>query len=291
MHLIIDQLLRRNLKILLKVGKKMMSIRRPEEIFWSFKIIIIMKIYKIFLFCFLFSFSIQAQVKSGVALYNLELSFTSNENTKQNNPADTSMLARMIKKSESELGEVKGVLKFNSQKSYFTKEVPMGIDNSPALTISLALLGLSSEGYYSSITENERLRVAEKFGKRYLIEDDLLKKKNWDVTKETKKIGKYTAYKATRTKVVENSKGRFESQVIAWFAPEIPYSFGPIGYGGLPGLILQLEINSNFPSKYTIESIDFSEEEIEIKMPEGQRITSDEIDKMAGKAMGNYRNP
>lgn len=248
-----------------------------------------MKIYKIFLFCFLFSFSIQAQVKSGVALYGLELSFTPNENAKQNSPSGTSMIARMIKKSESELGEVKGVLKFNSQKSYFTKEVPMGIDNSHALKISLIVLGLNNEGYYSSITENERLKVDEEFGKRYLIEDDLLKK--WDITKETKKIGKYTVYKATRTKVVENSKGRFESQVIAWFAPEIPYSFGPIGYGGLPGLIIQLEDNSHYPSKYTIESIDFSEEEIEIKMPEGQRITSDEIDKMATKAMGNYRNP
>lgn len=246
-----------------------------------------MKIYKIFLFCFLISSSIQAQLKSGEVLYSLELSFSPNDISEQNNSAGNSTLARMLKEAESELAEVKGILKFNSQKSYFTKEIPMQINKSPALKISLSLLGLSNEGYFSSIAEKERLEITEKFGKTYLIEDDLMKKERWNVTQEMKKMGKYVVYKATTTEVVENSKGKFENQVIAWFAPEIPYSFGPLGYGGLPGLILQLELNSNFPSKYTVESVEFNDEEIEIEVPKGQRITSDEMNKMARKAMKN----
>ena len=32
-----------------------------------------------------------------------------------------------------------------------------------------------------------------------------------------------------------------EFTIEAWYTPEIPMPYGPIGYGGLPGLILQLE--------------------------------------------------
>jgi GLPGLI family protein len=32
--------------------------------------------------------------------------------------------------------------------------------------------------------------------------------------------------------------------VTAWYAPDIPVRFGPIGYGGLPGLILELQNES-----------------------------------------------
>ena len=56
---------------------------------------------------------------------------------------------------------------------------------------------------------------------------------NWKVTKESKKILGYTTYKATTT-----FRGR---NYIAWFAPELPYNYGPWKLGGLPGLILKVE--------------------------------------------------
>ncbi|WP_037315574.1 GLPGLI family protein [Salegentibacter sp. Hel_I_6] len=246
-----------------------------------------MKICSLILLYFLVFSNVQAQVKSGKVVYNLELTFKPNEISEQNNSAGNSTLAKMLKEAEKDLKEVKGILEFNSKMAYFTKEIPMQINKSPALNISLSLLGLRNEGYFSNVTEGEKLKVSENLGKTYLIEDDLVKKENWNVTQEMKVIGKYNVYRATTTEVVENSKGKFENQVTAWFAPEIPYSFGPLGYGGLPGLILQLEINSNFPSKYTVESVEFSDKEIKIEAPRGQRISKEEMDKMARKAMNN----
>lgn len=59
----------------------------------------------------------------------------------------------------------------------------------------------------------------------------------WEVYEETKLIGKYKAIKATATRKM----GNFVDTIEAWFTPELPYSFGPIGYNGLSGLILEMK--------------------------------------------------
>ena len=50
------------------------------------------------------------------------------------------------------------------------------------------------------------------------------------------------------------------------FCPSLPYSFGPVGYGGLPGLILELQVRKSwfavskldFDSKVTFKEEEFS---------------------------------
>ena len=55
---------------------------------------------------------------------------------------------------------------------------------------------------------------------------------NWKIEDETKKIGGYNCKKATT---------RFRGwNYVAWFAPEIPVSYGPWKFHGLPGLILEV---------------------------------------------------
>jgi len=53
----------------------------------------------------------------------------------------------------------------------------------------------------------------------------------WQITQDTKKIAGYDCVKA-----LVNFRGRVWE---AWFAPEIPLSFGPWKLHGLPGLILE----------------------------------------------------
>lgn len=64
----------------------------------------------------------------------------------------------------------------------------------------------------------------------------------WKITEETKLIAGYRCFKATREDMSFGSNGEeAKFPVIAWFCPELPFAFGPFKYGGLPGLILELQ--------------------------------------------------
>lgn len=56
-----------------------------------------------------------------------------------------------------------------------------------------------------------------------------------------------------------------DTEITAWYAPEIPYSNGPYIYGGLPGLIIKLDIkvNSNLGIAGFINSYHFEASNIE----------------------------
>lgn len=64
---------------------------------------------------------------------------------------------------------------------------------------------------------------------------------DWQMTTETKIIQGYTCYKAHSSYTVVRGDRIFTFPIIAWFTPEIPYPFGPKGYFGLPGLIMELQ--------------------------------------------------
>jgi GLPGLI family protein len=67
-----------------------------------------------------------------------------------------------------------------------------------------------------------------------------------------------------------NSDGKSQP-VEAWFCPEIPFAYGPRGFGGLPGLILELRYDR---SVIGLESLQLSSKPVSIKMPtEGKRIS------------------
>ena len=57
----------------------------------------------------------------------------------------------------------------------------------------------------------------------------------WTITEQ---YGEHLGYEVTRA--VGEAAGQ---RVEAWFAPDIPVSFGPALYGGLPGMILALSVN------------------------------------------------
>ena len=104
---------------------------------------------------------------------------------------------------------------------------------------------------------------------------------NWKLTNESKIIDGYTCYKATNEYIVDNGK-IFKHPVIAWFCPQIPISIGPRGYGGLPGLILELQ---EWNSVFGVEKIEFSNNVKEIIFPqEGKIISEQEYQNKVGAA-------
>lgn len=68
--------------------------------------------------------------------------------------------------------------------------------------------------------------------------------KDWKITTEEKLIDGRKCYKAIGTYSVYYKDLVFNHALVAWFCPELPYSYGPKGYGGLPGLILELKIRN-----------------------------------------------
>ena len=62
---------------------------------------------------------------------------------------------------------------------------------------------------------------------------------DWQLTNETKIIAGYTCYKATATLLDYNLLKNPNSEISAWYCPEIPVSIGPKRLSGLPGLILE----------------------------------------------------
>lgn len=108
--------------------------------------------------------------------------------------------------------------------------------------------------------------------------------KNWILQNETKIIDGYKCYKATSEYVVINSVGEFRHPVIAWYCPEIPLPFGPNGYGGLPGLILQLQVRN---VTFGVENIDFnSDENFEINKKSMKILSEEEYKKALNKFNG-----
>lgn len=71
----------------------------------------------------------------------------------------------------------------------------------------------------------------------------------------------------------------------AWFTPDIPIPAGPAQYGGLPGLILTLAVDSN-RVVYTATAIDTTTAIKAIKAPsEGSKVTRAEYDKIVEEKM------
>lgn len=85
---------------------------------------------------------------------------------------------------------------------------------------------------------------------------------DWLIYNESKIINGFTCYKSEYTLKSINRKGKEVKRIVtAWFCPELPYSFGPNGYCGLPGLILELQ-DKNIT--YGVKKIEFKKNNIEI---------------------------
>lgn len=143
------------------------------------------------------------------------------------------------------------ILEFNNYESVFEIDKKLDLDDND---LRLASMFGGNGIYYINIINKESFRQVESFGDLFLIKRDFNLFK-WKLLNETKKIGDFLCYKAITTKIVENDK-IFKKQVIAWYCPEYSIPFGPIGYGGLPGLIIELSIENE--ATYLLNKIEIN---------------------------------
>lgn len=102
---------------------------------------------------------------------------------------------------------------------------------------------------YKSFLDNGLSMFCEIAGMAEFEVVDSLHKFKFQLHNEQRQILGYQCFKAT---IIE--EGSLESRWVAWYAPEIPIQNGPLHFGGLPGLILELQ-NSNHTFAFTAEKI------------------------------------
>lgn len=82
------------------------------------------------------------------------------------------------------------------------------------------------------LNQKESFYFRDNFSNQELLVKENFKPFNWEILKDTKKIGNFVCQKATTS-----FRGR---NYTAWFTKEIPVPFGPWKFNGLNGLILEV---------------------------------------------------
>lgn len=129
---------------------------------------------------------------------------------------------------------------------------------------------------YNNINTNSRVTFTDLFGKEFLIEES--SDSRWKLhSGEQRDILGHICVKATQMKDT--------TLITAWFTNDIPLSFGPEGYTGLPGMILALSVGD---SKVILAT------NIEENVPlntsidrpnKGQKVTREEYEKLRKQKM------
>jgi GLPGLI family protein len=224
-------------------------------------------------FCLAISNSILAQ-SSAICTYKISKNKDSFEVKNNDNTANNTK--RLIKEAVELAETFNYALKFNKTESIFTRSASLENESKSLYLHPIAITLIGTGIYYQNKKEKENLHQIESLGSLFLITDSF--EGDWEITKETKIIGQYICFKA-----IKKCKSCHNNDEV-WFTPEIAVPFGPIGYSGLPGLVI--EVKKRIITLRLIK-IDFQLDDIIIKKPsKGKVITIDKYNEMTI----NYRS-
>ena len=139
--------------------------------------------------------------------------------------------------------------------------------------------------------DTEKILEIEEFsGKTYIIEDRLVTPK-WKVHNKIKEVNGYMCMMATSEDTLKGQK------IEAWFANDIASSAGPERYFGLPGLIMEINVNEGevIITAVKVEKKSVSEDILPPKKLKGKKINQQQYNKMIADfvrdSMAAHRNP
>ncbi|MGV8945787.1 MAG: GLPGLI family protein [Lutibacter sp.] len=177
-------------------------------------------------------------------------------------------------------------LLINDHESFFLLEENLVIDTDEQSLRFIVNAGDTGGDFYMNSKTKEIIRSKSLYGETFNIIANIDSMK-WELTNERKMIGNFNCYKAVTIKVVENSKGIFNHNVEAWYAPEIPFGFGPVGYGGLPGLIIEIQYQNVRFYASKIELNTKKDTKI-VKPTKGKEVTKEEYNEITKKMANDF---
>ena len=208
---------------------------------------------KTFMLSCLISGSMFAQDFSGRATYKThqKSSFKLDSTTIAANPGIQEQMEAQMRK----MFQKTFTLDFTKSESMYKEEQELDAPKGPSANGGAMVMVMGGDGssdiLYKNILENRVAHKTELLGKVFLIKDNLVAY-DWKLTGETKNIGIYTCYKAVYEFEAESIEinmmgGEAKEEkvikkrtIVAWYTPDVPISNGPSNYGGLPGLILEV---------------------------------------------------
>lgn len=143
---------------------------------------------------------------------------------------------------------------------------------------------------YRDFQKEKITEIIEMLGKTYVIEDSL-KAPKWKVMNKIKDINGHVCMLAVAEDTIKKQK------IEAWFAHDLPISAGPEMYFGLPGLIMELDVNEG-DMVVTAIKVEMKPVGEEVDLPKkirGKKITAREYDQLLWThfrdSMVAHRNP
>ncbi len=210
------------------------------------------------LYCILGFITVNAQ-EPGIAIYKKEWinrysESKAGQQDKISNPQKYREYRKLEEIQQKLTKQLEYTLKFDKNESLFYLEDLLNINDQADL--ALAKEPYQGEYYYNRAV-NSIIWTIEALGEKFLVNLDKI---DWKLEKERKTISGYSCFKASAKKASKNAEFQ---DVIAWYTPELPLSYGPLHYNGLPGLVVQLETHSE---RFTLSGI--QQKPVKIKAPE-----------------------
>jgi GLPGLI family protein len=203
---------------------------------------------------------ISEKIEQGVITYSTKV------NMHKRIPAEQEDMKKMI----PEFSTNQSQLFFNETESLF-KPVPPDenpFEQGPGIDGPRVMRMVLQNETYLDREEDLITQLKEFMGKKYIIKKES-RRLPWKLGDESKEIQGYLCRNAFFTD--EN-----EREIMAWYTEEIRIPIGPETYHGLPGLILEVAINTD-DMIISADKFDFRAlKKNELKLPKGGQEMSDE---------------
>lgn len=215
-----------------------------------------------------------SQIVSGKIVYSIDM-----ERFAQSNDEDgvASASDALVLQTAELAKDMQVELLFNNKIAVFRNQKSMTSDAEYAEFEDLVKTLICGGEYYTDLDHKTQIFATELDGKVKNVQS-AFKTHSWVLSRETKKIGDFTCYKAMLQKGMMGDK----HEIVAWYTPEIPIPLGPKEYvGNLPGLILELD---DPLVRYRCSSIEINKPQ-QVKWPTDIEVISEEQYKKESEAL------
>ncbi|MBO0330829.1 GLPGLI family protein [[Muricauda] lutisoli] len=217
--------------------------------------------------------SLLAQKTSGSAEYKLMLKKSKNTEMKGAYQNDIDEIAKQALNFRFELV-------FDKHASLFSLIRNLPFDKNSFSTKMAITIFDGDKTYFTNLNENYLIERKQVLGEQFQVKLDF-DHRDWKLANEKKTIFGYECFKAIgkRTRLTKSFE-TVETELIAWYCPELAFRTGPFEAVGLPGMVLQLDLKGR---SVVMTDLVFKDQGLIENPMNGQTITQKEFDSIYEK--------